>query len=100
LQALTDRAARLGLPDQQLDQLGHCSDILAMTSQSWRAVTHAWDPVTTGPSRRLSSIAVELDDLVLWTGRLAHTSTWTPARRDASPLRRAADLAPKIADIA
>ena len=51
------------------------------------------------PSRRLSNIAVELDDLVLWTGRLAHTGTWTPARSNVCPRRSAADLAPKTADL-
>jgi hypothetical protein len=97
--ALTDRAAVFGLPDQQLDQLRQSSQALRTAWQSWRTVTYAWDPVTTGPSRRLSSIAIELDDLVLWTGRLAHTSTWTPARSDTSPRRSPADLAPEIADI-
>jgi hypothetical protein len=99
LRTLTDRAAALGLPADHLDQLGQSSEALREACQCWRAVTYAWDPVTTGPSRRLSSIAIELDDLVLWTGRLAHTSTWTPARSDTSPKRPAADLAPDIVDV-
>jgi hypothetical protein len=99
LRALTDRAAALGYPDRQLDQLRQSSQALRGACQSWRAVTCAWDPVTTGPSRRLSGIAIELNDLVLWTGRLAHVGAWTPARSNANPKRPAADLAPEAADL-
>jgi len=99
LRALTDRAAALGYPAWQLDQLRQSSEALRGVCQSWRAVTYAWDPVTTGPSRRLSGIAIELDDLVLWTGRLAHTRRLDPARSDANPERPAADLAPDAADV-
>jgi hypothetical protein len=100
LRALTDRAAVLGYPAWQVDQLRQSSQALRGACQSWRAVTYAWDPVTTGPSRRLSGIAIELDDLVLWTGRLAHLGAWTPARSDANPRRPAAELAPGAADVA
>src|SRR5712691_827085 len=99
IHTLTDRAAGLGYPNQQRDQLRQSSQALHTAWQCWRAVTHAWDPVTIGPSRRLSSIAIELDDLVLWTGRLAHTGTWTPNRRDTSLRRPATDLAPYAADV-
>jgi len=59
----------------------------------------ALDQLTTGTSRRLSSTAGDLDDLVLWIGRLARAHSWTPARSNITPLRAPAELAPAPADI-
>src|SRR5262249_43322753 len=61
---------------------------------------HAWDTLPAGTSRHLPPIPAELDDLVLWIGRLARGSTWTPARSNACPPRPPAGLAPVPADIA
>ena len=99
LRALADRARQLGLTEQHRHGLRQSAEATRNAWQSWQAVTHAWDPLTTGTSNRPSLIAAELDDLVLWIGRLARTGTWTPDRASTSPPRTPADLAPAPEDI-
>jgi hypothetical protein len=93
LRTLADRARQLTLAQPHTAALEHAADAMHATWRSWQAVTHACDPLTTGTSRPLPLICAELDDLVLWTGRLARTSTWTPARANARSLRTPASLA-------
>jgi hypothetical protein len=98
LRTLADRACQLGLAEPHQEALQRSANDMRIAWQSWQAVTHAWDPLTTGTSNRLSLIAAELDDLLLWIGRLARTATWTPA--NAGPPRTPADLARTPDDIA
>jgi hypothetical protein len=71
--------------------------------RSWRTLAHDWDTFTTNRGTALTPVAAEIGDLVLWTGRLAHTDpAWTPARAHASQLRPRADLTGRgttIADV-
>jgi hypothetical protein len=61
---------------------------------AWRAVTHEWDTVTTGPPATLTPAAAAIGDLTLWAGRLAYTDpAWTPARRQASRARTTTSFA-------
>jgi hypothetical protein len=61
--------------------------------RAWRALAHDWDTFTTNRSPAFTPVAAEIGDLVLWTGRLAHTDpAWTPARSNASQLRPNADF--------
>jgi hypothetical protein len=100
LRALTDRARQHAIQQHHHGSLRLSAGTMRAAWQSWQAVTHAWDTLTAGTSRQLPPIAAELDNLVLWTGRLARGSTWTPARSNACPPRPPADLAPVPADIA
>ena len=99
LRTLTERSRQLSLAADHQQALHHSADTMSIAWQSWQAVTRAWDPLTTGTSTRLSLIAAELDDLVLWIGRLARTGTWTPAHAHAGPPRPPADLARTPDDI-
>ncbi len=100
LRTVADRSRQLALADHHQEALHHSADAMRMAWQSWQTVTHAWDLLTTGTSRRLSLIAAELDDLVLWIGRLARTGTWTPAHANAGRPRTPADLARTPDDVA
>jgi hypothetical protein len=93
LRTLADRSRQLGLAEHHHEALQRSADAMRTAWQSWQAVTHAWDPLTTGTSNRLSLVAAELDDLVLWIGRLARTGTWTPAHANVGRPRAPADLA-------
>ena len=99
LHTLADRGHQLGLAEHHQDALRQSAGTMRASWQAWQAVTHAWDPLTTGTSNRPSLIAAELDDLVLWTGWLARTGTWTPDRASTSPPRAPADLARTPGDI-
>jgi hypothetical protein len=99
LTALASRAAALQAPPATSQGLRHAAGLTGQAQQSWHAAARAWDPVSTGTSKRLTGLSAELTDLVLRTGRLARANPhWTPARRDQSPLRDPADLAPALAD--
>jgi hypothetical protein len=100
LRALTDRARQLAVHQHHHASLRLSAGTMRAAWHSWQAVTHAWDTLTAGTSRQLPPTAAELDDLVLWIGRLARGSTWTPARSNACPPRPPADLTPAPADIA
>jgi hypothetical protein len=97
LRTLAARAGQLGLQPAFGARLHDTADTMAQAWTSWRAVTGHWDIVTTGASRGagLTTVATEISDLVLRTGRLAYRNPhWTPGYGDAGLLRDPADLAP------
>jgi hypothetical protein len=99
LTALTRRATALKCPPAFLEGLQDATALMRQASQSWQAVTRAWDLLKTGPGQQLRRLGTDLTDLVLWTGRLARASPdWTPARSN-SPLRSPAALARTAGDI-
>jgi hypothetical protein len=100
LSALADRAAQHRLSRACRTRLRESAQATGQARAAWQALTHAWDPLTTGTVSALSPIASELNDLVVWIGRLARDNpAWTPSRADASPPRDPATLAPAPADI-
>jgi hypothetical protein len=100
LGALSDRATQLRLPRTRRKALRDTADAMRQARESWQAATRTWDPLTTGTGTALSPVADELNDLVLWIGRLARDDpAWTPARAAASRPRDPAGLAPAARDI-
>jgi hypothetical protein len=100
LAGLADRAAQLRLSRASRTRLRESAQAMGQARAAWQALTHGWDPLTTGTVNALSPIASELNDLVVWIGRLARDNpAWTPSRADASPPRDPAALAPAAADI-
>jgi hypothetical protein len=80
LRTLTDRSLSLGATLAVTTALHDAVDASAHASAAWRAVTCAWDTITTSRHPTLTPVAAEIGDLVLWTGRLAYNSPdWTPA---------------------
>ena len=75
--------------DLALDRLRLHTTIDAITQswQAWRQVSVTWNDLTTEPRIHRPPTAIELGDLMLRMGRLAHAdSRWTPARtRDSQP---------------
>ncbi len=101
LRALADRAQQLGTSAAPAPAIRKAADVMHRSWASWQDIARAWDVLTTGDNRNLSPVAAEIGDLVVWTGRLAHTGPdWTPARSASSPTRGPADLAPAEADLA
>jgi hypothetical protein len=102
LRALAERAGQLSADPAVGPQLLHAAQAMEQAWTAWRAVSHAWDTLTTGAHRDagLTPVAAELGDLVLMVGRLAyHNPQWTPDFGRTSPIRPAADLAPGLGDI-
>ena len=100
LHALADRAPQLAQPRPRRNGLRAAADAVRQARESWQDLTHAWDRFTTGTSTGPSPIGSELDDLVLWIGRLARDHpAWTPARARTSHPRDPAELAPTASDI-
>ena len=59
----------------------------------WLAVARAWDQMTTDYSGFPSEATTDIEDLGLWTGRLAYADpSWTPAHGRAADLRPGAEL--------
>jgi len=59
----------------------------------WLAVARAWDQMTTDYSGFPSEATTDIEDLGLWTGRLAYADpSWTPAHGRAADLRPSAEL--------
>jgi hypothetical protein len=101
LHALAGRATQLRLPLTTRQDLHASASEACEARKAWQAVTRDWDTFTTGPGTPHSPIAGELDDLVLWVGRLARDHpAWTPARACTSRPRDPASLAPRTTDIA
>lgn len=85
LATLADRSRQLALPADHQEALHQAGGSMHIAWQAWQAVTRAWDPLTTGTSNRPSLIAAELDDLVLWIGRLARTGALDTRPRQHRP---------------
>ncbi|HEY5984757.1 MAG TPA: hypothetical protein VIV12_00035, partial [Streptosporangiaceae bacterium] len=94
LRTLTEPGAnQLSNAPDAMAALARAADATHTAWSAWRAVAHAWDSFTTGVSKSLTPAATEIDDLVLWVGRLAHRDpAWTPARGHTGLLREPADL--------
>ena len=68
--------------------------------ESWLGVARSLDDVTTDTRGYLSPSAAEINDLALWTGRLAFTdSDWTPAAGPRHPVRPASSLVQSMDDM-
>jgi hypothetical protein len=102
LHGLAHRAAGLGMSPAVQTQLHHAAGLLHRAWTTWRAVTGAWDTLSTGLDRPkgLSLVAAEAGGLVLRIGRIAYRNPgWTPTSGNASRTREPADLAPDVADL-
>ncbi len=72
----------------------------AQARESWLAAAYALDDITTDTRGYLSPVAAEMNDLALWTGRLAFANPqWTPAAGPRHPARPPASLAAEPEDL-
>jgi hypothetical protein len=102
LRTLSERATQLNTGPAISTQLTGAAAAMNRTWPAWQAIAHHFDTITTGaqPGAPTGPVTAELADLVLRTGRLAYDSQrWTPARGQATRLRRPADLAPAVSDL-
>jgi hypothetical protein len=102
LRTLSERATQLNTGPAISTQLTGAAAAMNRTWPAWQAIAHHFDTITTGaqPGAPTGPVTTELADLVLRTGRLAYDSQrWTPARGQATRLRRPADLAPAVSDL-
>lgn len=99
---MADRATQLGSNLSIHTQLLAAADATQRAWSASRALTRAWDTLSTGADRygRTTLVAAELGDLALRAGRLAYSSPqWTPACGEASPVRDPGNPAATAADL-
>jgi hypothetical protein len=97
--ALAERAAA--------EQVGELSAILTRAASQadqareyWLDSAREFRDIATDVQNYISPAAAEATDLALWTGKLAYADTdWTLSIGPGQPVRAAAGLAPKIADV-
>jgi hypothetical protein len=102
LRGLAKRGRLLGADPDVCTQLDQAA---AAARHAWprlRAVSHAWDTISTGMhgGAEITPVAAEIDDLVLRVGRLAYGNLrWSPDASQSGPVRDPARLAPTLHDI-
>jgi len=90
--SLTPAAAGSGYAELPL-LLDDAAATAAAARTQWLAVARAWDQMTTEYSGYPSAAATDIEDLALWTGRLAYADpSWTPARGRSASLRPGSEL--------
>jgi hypothetical protein len=102
LRGLLDRAIQLGAAPVFRDQLREATAAADEADNSYRAVSHVWDTLTTSPDRDvpMTPVAAEIEDLTLRAGRLAYREPrWTPGITRAARRRDPAALADQLDDI-
>jgi hypothetical protein len=102
LRTLAERVGRLSLHADFQAQLHNAACGMAQAWTAWRAVAAQWDILTTGHPRgaRPTTVATEIGDLALQTGRLAYRNPhWTPAYGNPSLIRDPAGLAESPGDV-
>jgi len=89
------------------EQDGELSDVLLRAASQadrareyWLDSAREFRDIATDIQNYVSPAAAEATDLALWTGKLAHADTdWTLSLGPGQPVRPAADLAPRLADV-
>jgi len=102
LRMLAQRASQLGADPAIQAQLHTAAAAMSRAWPAWHAVAHQWDILSTGFHKpgSITSVAAEIADLALQTGRLARRDPhWTPARTGYGLIRDPAKLAPTADDI-